>query len=213
MEPVFCTCSLSSPGWEHGWFLLHQSQFEEHSHGHPGWGFHMALPELSSPQGSLGRRGEPCWAALGVPTFSWQHQLMALPLATLPDGCLALLEPAQLRQLLQPLSPSCQAESCVWEPLGALRSCPQPLPGSVGVSGHCMVTRSIPRHLRLPWHLCHQRGFPGAVRNRGDTWSMTLVTQGTRLFPLPASPTSFVQPSCCSEGSCDLSEADGSLKL
>lgn len=50
----------------------------------------------------------------------WQHQPMALPLATLPDGCLALLEPPQLRQPLQPFIHSCQAESCLWEPLGAL---------------------------------------------------------------------------------------------
>lgn len=33
-----------------------------------GGGFHMGTSELSCPHGRPGRRGEPCWALLGVPT-------------------------------------------------------------------------------------------------------------------------------------------------
>lgn len=81
------------------------------------------------------------------------HLLLAAPARGSPSGhspwgWLAVLELPQLRQPLHPLVHSCQAESCVWEPVGALgvcpgaaksRFCPQPLPGSGGVSGHCMV--------------------------------------------------------------------------
>lgn len=78
-----CTCSLCSPGWEHGWLLLQQTV-----EGACPWTSWVGvstrvLPELSSPHGSPGRRGESHWAPLSVPTCCWQHQLVALPLATL----------------------------------------------------------------------------------------------------------------------------------
>lgn len=91
-----CTCSLCSPGWEHGRFLLPQSPWTS-CMGVSTW----VLPELSSP---LGRHGGSRWAALGVPTYSWQPQLVAPPLAPLPGSCLAVLEPPQLRQPLHPSS-------------------------------------------------------------------------------------------------------------
>lgn len=75
-----------------------------------------ALPKFSSPRGRVVSPAGLC----ALFTCCWQHQLMALPLATLPDGCLTVLEPPQLRQPLQPFVHSCQPDSCVWEPVGAL---------------------------------------------------------------------------------------------
>ncbi|KAF2988171.1 hypothetical protein EK904_014830, partial [Melospiza melodia maxima] len=99
-----CTCSLCSPGWEHGGFLLQQRQFQEH----PIW--------------TLGWR---------VPHGHFPTPLVALPLATLPDGCLAVLEPAQLRQPLQPCVHSWRLNAvCGFVCFCVTRFCPQPLPGS-----------------------------------------------------------------------------------
>lgn len=69
------------------------------------------LPELSSPLEALVDVVSPAELCSGFPLSPGSKQLMALPLATLPDGCLAVLDPAQLRQPLQPLICCCRAES------------------------------------------------------------------------------------------------------
>lgn len=139
-----CTCSLCSSGWEHGWFLLQQRQFKEHPMDSWVEVSPRALPKFSLPVADV-------LSPAGL--YALFHLLLAAPARGSPSGhspwgCLAVLELPQLRQPLHPLVHSCQAESCVWEPVGALgvcpgaaksRFCPQPLPGSGGVSGHCMV--------------------------------------------------------------------------
>lgn len=106
---------------------------------------------------------------------------MALPLATLPAGFWLFQSHLSSGS---PCSPSsvAQAESCLWEPLGALGVCPGAAKGTLpsasgSLSGCPRALRGDvihPQLLKLPWHLCHQCGFLGAVRNRVNTLSMAV---------------------------------------